>query len=101
MNYQNCNQMVFMSYDFKFEAFYQAVRRSYRFGQKNKVTVHILIPESQTNVRSTILEKQQRHFEMIKEMAKYSSEADYKAAKSKVMIKNKEIKTDEYHIIKW
>jgi len=99
MNYQNCNQMVFMSYDFKFEAFYQAVRRCYRFGQKNKVTVHILIPESQTNVRSTILEKQQRHFEMIKEMSKYSAENDYKANKTKVMINNKEIKTENYHLL--
>jgi len=99
MNYQNCNQMIFMSYDFKFEAFYQAVRRSYRFGQKNKVTVHILIPESQINVRSTILEKQNRHFEMIKEMAKYSAENDYKANKTKVMINNKEIKTENYHLL--
>jgi DNA modification methylase len=99
MNYQQCNQMVFMSYDFKFEAFYQAVRRCYRFGQKKKVYVHILIPESQINVRATILEKQQRHFEMIQEMAKYSSETDYKTAKSKVMIKNKEIKTLDYHVI--
>lgn len=99
MNYQQCDQMVFMSYDFKFEAFYQAVRRCYRFGQKNKVTVHILIPESQMNVRATILEKQQRHKEMITEMAKYSSEANYKTAKSKVKIMNKEIKTDEYHLI--
>jgi hypothetical protein len=85
MNYQNCNEMIFMSYDFKFEQFYQAVRRCYRFGQNNKVTVHILIPESQVNVRATILEKQQRHFEMIQEMAKYSSESDYKSAKSKVI----------------
>jgi DNA modification methylase len=99
MNYQQCYQMVFMSYDFKFEAFYQAVRRCYRFGQKNKVFVHILIPESQVNVRQTILEKQQRHFEMIQEMAKYSSEANYKTAKSKVMINNKEIKTDKYHLL--
>lgn len=99
MNYQQCNQMVFMSYDFKFEQFYQAVRRCYRFGQKNKVYVHILIPESQTNVRQTILDKQQRHFEMIQEMAKYSSEADYKSAKSKVNIMNKEIKTENYHIL--
>lgn len=99
MNYQQCNQMVFMSYDFKFEAFYQAVRRCYRFGQKNKVTVHILIPESQTNVRQTILDKQERHKEMITEMAKYSSETNYKSNKSKVMINNKEIKTDEYHLI--
>jgi DNA modification methylase len=99
MNYQNCFNMVFTSYDFKFEAFYQAVRRSYRFGQKNKVKVHILVPESQTNVRQTILEKQQRHFEMIQEMAKYSSETDYKTAKSKVNIMKKEIKTNQYHVI--
>ena len=99
MNYQQCYNMVFTSYDFKFEAFYQAVRRCYRFGQKNKVKVHLLVPESQVNVRKTILEKQKRHFEMIREMAKYSSEADYKSNKSKVMINKKEIKTDEYHII--
>jgi len=99
MNYQQCNQMVFMSYDFKFEAFYQAVRRCYRFGQKNKVTVHILIPESQINVRATILEKQKQHFERISEMSKYSANQDYKKAKSKVKIMNKEIKTNEYHLI--
>jgi len=99
MNYQQCNQMIFMSYDFKFEAFYQAVRRCYRFGQKNKVTVHILIPESQTNVRATILEKEKQHFERIKEMALYSAETNYKTAKSKVKIMNKEIKTDNYHLI--
>ena len=99
MNYQQCNQMVFMSYDFKFEAFYQAVRRCYRFGQKSKVTVHILIPESQINVRDTILEKEKQHFERIKEMSKYSAESNYKKAKSKVNIMNKEIKTNNYHLI--
>jgi DNA modification methylase len=98
MNYQQCFNMVFTSYDFKFEAFYQAVRRCYRFGQKNKVKVHLLIPESQTNVRQTIIEKQERHKEMIQEMAKYSSEADYKSNKSKVMINKKEIKTSDYKL---
>jgi DNA modification methylase len=77
MNYQNCSNMVFTSYDFKFEAFYQAVRRSYRFGQKNKVDVHLMIPESQVNVRTTILKKQQKHKDMIREMAKYSRQSDY------------------------
>lgn len=99
MNYQQCHQMVFMSYDFKFEAFYQAVRRCYRFGQQNKVQVHILIPETQTNVRQTILDKQERHFEMIKEMANYSAQNNYKTNKSKVMINNKEVKTSNYHLI--
>jgi len=99
MNYQNCHQMVFMSYDFKFEAFYQAVRRCYRFGQKHKVKVHIMVPESQTNVRKSILQKQQRHFEMIQEMSKYSSQSDYKTNKSKFMIKEKEVKTENYYLL--
>jgi DNA modification methylase len=99
MNYQQCNQMVFMSYDFKFEAFYQAVRRCYRFGQKEKVFVHILIPESQINVRQSILDKEKQHKERITEMAKYSAETNYKTNKSKVQIMTKEIKTDQYHLI--
>ena len=99
MNYQQCSNMVFTSYDFKFEAFYQAVRRSYRFGQKNKVKVHILIPESQINVRATILEKEKKHKEMIAEMAKYSAETNYKSNKSKFTVNKKEIKTNDYHVI--
>lgn len=99
MNYQQCHQMVFMSYDFKFEAFYQAVRRCFRFGQKKKVIVHILIPESQLNVRETILKKEKQHFERIAEMSKYSAETNYKKQKSKVMINKKEIKTENYHLI--
>ena len=99
MNYQQCDQMIFMSYDFKFEAFYQAVRRCYRFGQTNKVTVHILVPKSQLNVRKSIIEKHQRHIEMIQEMSKYSSEANYKSSKSKFKVVKKEIKTNNYHLI--
>ncbi|MFY0655050.1 MAG: hypothetical protein JXQ96_23680 [Cyclobacteriaceae bacterium] len=99
MNYQQCNNMIFTSYDFKFEAFYQAVRRCYRFGQRNNVTVHLLVPDSQINVRKSILEKEKNHKEMIKQMAKYSADADYKLNKSNVMINKKEIKTDKYHVI--
>jgi DNA modification methylase len=98
MNYQQCNQMVFMSYDFKFEAFYQAVRRCYRFGQKNKVVVHILIPQSQENVRQTILEKQSKHFKKIKEMSKYSNLAEYKKELENVK-QFKELKNDNYWLM--
>ena len=99
MNYQQCHNMIFTSYDFKFEAFYQAVRRCYRFGQKEKVKVHLLVPESQVNVRKSILEKQDKHFKMIKEMSKYSADTDYKTNTSKFVVNNKEVKTDKYHVI--
>ena len=98
MNYQQCHNMIFCSYDFKFEQFYQAVRRCYRFGQKQKVKVHLLVPESQKNVRKSILEKEKKHFEMIKEMSNYSANTDYKTAVSKVKVTNKEIVTDNYSV---
>ena len=96
MNYQNCHNMVFTSYDFKFEQFYQAVRRCYRFGQEFKVKVHLLIPESQTNVRQSILNKQENHFKMIREMAKYSAKNDYKKNKPKREYKKVQILTPNF-----
>ena len=99
MNYQQCCNMVFSSYDFKFEQFYQAVRRCYRFGQKNKVKVHLLVPESQQNVRQSILEKEKKHKEMIREMSRYSADTDYKTNKSKFTVMNNEIKTDDYWLM--
>lgn len=99
LNYQNCSNMIFMSYDHKFEPFYQGVRRIYRFGQLYKCFVHILIPESQTSVRLTIIKKQQKHFEKIKQMAKYSANTDYKENIEIDEVKEKEIKTDSYWLI--
>jgi len=98
MNYQQCHNMVFTSYDFKFEAFYQAVRRCYRFGQKSKVKVHLLVPESQVNVRKSILEKEKKHKNMIKEMSMYSADTDYKANKNAEVV-SKEVKTDDYRLL--
>ena len=100
MNFQNCHNMIFCSYDFKFEQFYQAVRRCYRFGQKNKVKVHIMVPESQKNVRKSILEKQSNHKKMIEEMSKYSSQADYTNLEQyKAKVKSDTIKTDKYWVM--
>lgn len=99
MNYQNCHNMVFTSYDFKFEQFYQAVRRCYRFGQKNKVKVHLLVPETQSNVRQSILEKQIKHFEKIKQMAKYSADSNYKNDIEIDEVKEKEVKTDDFWLL--
>lgn len=96
MNYQNCHNMIFVSYDFKFEAFYQAVRRCYRFGQKKPVNVHLIIPKSQVNVRKSILEKEQKHKEMINKMSKNS--AEYNVFK-KVVNPHDDIKANDYWLM--
>lgn len=99
MNYQQCHNMIFCSYDFKFEAFYQAVRRCYRFGQTKPVNVHIIIPETQMNVRSSILKKEGRHKLMIHKMSEYSAEHQ----KGEFVIPEKpmhsEIKTDDFWLM--
>jgi DNA modification methylase len=64
LNYQNCSNQVFMSYDFSFESLYQAVRRSYRFGQKNEVNVHLISLDTMENVNSTLTRKQNQFKEM-------------------------------------
>ena len=93
LNYQNCHNMIFMSYDFGFEAFYQAVRRCYRFGQIKDVNVHIMIPKNQINVRASILEKERKHKERIHALAVKS----YKHEQFNKQIKSMEdVKTDDY-----
>lgn len=98
MNYQNCHNMIFSSYDFKFEAFYQAVRRCFRFGQTETVNVHIIIPDTQMNVRKTIIEKEMKHKEMIHHMSKYSADTDYTINKNQIAT-SKEIKKEDYWIM--
>jgi hypothetical protein len=61
LNYQNCHNQVFMSLDFSFEGLYQAMRRSYRFGQKHSVKIHLITTDTMVNVVQAIKTKQE-HF---------------------------------------
>lgn len=72
LNYQHCNNQVFASLDFSFEGLYQAIRRSYRFGQKKPVNIYIVTTETMGNVLSSIEEKQKQFEEMQTKMAQYS-----------------------------
>ena len=96
MNYQNCSNMIFSSYDFKFEAFYQAVRRCYRFGQKKPVNVHLIIPKSQVNVRKSILEKEAKHKEMMHKMSVNSAEVNQF---KKVSNPHEDVRTKDYWLM--
>lgn len=68
MNWQNCHNMIFCGLSDSFEMFYQAIRRCYRFGQKEDVNVYIVISEAETNVLKNIKGKEQRHEKMSSEM---------------------------------
>lgn len=70
LNYQNCRNQIFASLDFSFEGLYQAIRRSYRFGQKNEVNIYIVTTDTMTNVIHSIKTKQKQFEEMQRIMAK-------------------------------
>jgi Superfamily II DNA/RNA helicases, SNF2 family len=68
LNWQHCNKMVFVGLSDSFEAFYQAVRRCWRFGQKNPVDVHVVISDREGAVLDNIKRKQAQHDQMSAEM---------------------------------
>jgi DNA modification methylase len=96
MNYQHCHNQIFASYNFGFEAFYQAVRRSYRFGQTKPVDVDIMIPKSQVNVRKTILEKEKKHKKMIHNLSTLSYNYQEFEKKTETM---DDVKTEDYWLM--
>ena len=74
LNYQNCRNQVFASLDFSFEGLYQAIRRSYRFGQKNEVNIYMITTDTMTNVIQSINNKQKQFETMQDEMSKAVNE---------------------------
>lgn len=70
MNYQNCRNQIFASLDFSFEGLYQAIRRSYRFGQNNEVNIYLITTDTMSNVKQSINNKQKQFEIMQDEMSK-------------------------------
>jgi DNA modification methylase len=70
LNYQNCRNQIFASLDFSFEGLYQAIRRSYRFGQNNEVNIYLITTDTMSNVNQAIDHKQKQFEIMQDEMSK-------------------------------
>lgn len=68
MNWQHCNNMVFVGLSDSYEAMYQAIRRCWRFGQKKDVNVDVVIAETEGNVLANIKRKDKQAQEMKDEM---------------------------------
>jgi len=74
LNYQNCHNQIFASLDFSFEGLYQAIRRSYRFGQKKEVNIYLITTDTMANVIHSINRKQKQFEIMQEEMSKSINE---------------------------
>jgi len=64
LNWQSCHNMIFVGLSDSYEAYYQAVRRCYRFGQTKPVNVYIITSIQEQNVLKNI-QRKQKDFELM------------------------------------
>lgn len=82
MNWQNCHNMIFTGLSDSYEAYYQAVRRCWRFGQEHPVDVYIVISAREGCVRENIERKQTDFLRMQSEMTELTKEITKKELRS-------------------
>lgn len=87
LNYQNCHNQIYASLDFSFEATYQGIRRSYRFGQTEAVNIYLVTTDTMQNVKKSFDEKQRA----FKEMQSAMTEAMNRNIKNKITLKKMEV----------
>jgi superfamily II DNA or RNA helicase len=83
MNWAHCNDIAFASISYSYEQFYQAVRRSWRFGQKKPVNVHVVIADAEVQVWRTIERKSTDH-DTMKDHMKHAIFSNAKESEVKV-----------------
>ena len=98
MNYQNCRNQIFASLDFSFEGLYQAIRRSYRFGQKNEVNIYLITTDTMANVKQAIDTKQKQFETMQQEMSIAINANLNNNIMKKSIYDTSEVKNDYYNI---
>lgn len=69
LNWQHCSKIAFVGLSYSFESFYQATRRSYRFGQKKPVHCHVVNAPAEQVVWRTVKRKEEEHRLMKRSMS--------------------------------
>lgn len=67
LNWQHCNHTVYFP-TFSFEQYYQAIRRFWRFGQKNEVTCDLVFSDGQKKVIDSLTAKAEKANELFSKL---------------------------------
>ncbi len=73
LNFQHCSRVAFVGLSDSFEAFYQAIRRCWRFGQKRTVHCWIVTSELEGAVVKNLQRKEADAARMVDEMVRHMS----------------------------
>jgi hypothetical protein len=69
LNWQHCNHTVLFP-TWSYEQYYQSIRRFWRFGQKNKVVIDMVISDGQSRVLESLKTKTKKAIELHKQLTK-------------------------------
>lgn len=100
LNYQNCAYQIFNSIDFSFEQSYQAMRRSWRFGQKRKVTCYMITTDRMINVIKVQQDKHLSFKTMQTEMTKAVNKNINNQITQQNMNNLEDVKNDNYWLMR-
>ena len=101
MNWQNCRNMIFVGLSDSYEAYYQAIRRCWRFGQDKEVNIYIIISSKEGTVKENIERKQQDAEKMQKAMIKLTKDITSKELKQTTRITTEYNPKIEMEIPSW
>jgi len=59
LNWQHCHNMMFLGIGDSYEAYYQAIRRCWRFGQNSPVDVRIVVSDVEGQIANNVKRKEQ------------------------------------------
>jgi hypothetical protein len=68
LNWQHCARQCFAGISFSYEGFYQAIRRSWRFGQTRPVNIHVVCADTERAIWAVVERKSGDHDAMKREM---------------------------------
>lgn len=101
MNWQNCHNMIFVGLSDSFEAYYQAMRRCWRFGQDKPVDVYIIISAREGAVKANIARKQADNENMKQVLVELTKDITTRELKQTCRISTAYEPTKKMELPKW
>ena len=103
MNWQHCNNMLFVGLNDSYEDLYQSIRRCWRFGQTKQVNVHIIISDLEGEVLVNIKRKNKQieylQEKMIEKMSNFQKREISGTGRMEYIYKKSDTKSDKYEIM--
>ena len=101
LNWQHCHNTVFVGLNDSFEQIYQAVRRFWRFGQKNEVYAHFIASELEGAVVNNIKRKEEQAEHMARQMIAHMADLSSSSIRGAVRETASYLPTEKMEIPSW